>query len=218
MKKNIIQLSKIGIFDQSIALNLAQCLSYQLGQRKLKYKSLYMGAPISISFFALLIYYRLLLNPFKLSSSLLITSYLFAIVAIGIITYPVYCFDNSNIFRMKLKVYRQIKNIPFEKSEKYFDLVLYSFDRITKKDNQYIKLIYTFIGAALTVLTKKFLQNNIFSNLIERNINVTLGIVYIVICIGCWIFYTSKINKLVDSRVRLFLYSVLEHKILNENI
>ena len=53
MKKNIIQLSKIGIFDQSIALNLAQCLSYQLGQRKLKYKSLYMGAPISISFFAL---------------------------------------------------------------------------------------------------------------------------------------------------------------------
>ena len=135
-------------------------------------------------------------------------------------TYPGYYFDDSNIFQMKQYVYSKIKNIPFEKSEKYFDLVLYSFDRITKKDDQIIKLICSSIAAALTavgtLLSNSFLYN-IFSNSVEKNINVALSIVYIVICIGCWVFYISKKNRLVASRVRLFLYSVLEYKILNEN-
>lgn len=212
-----MKLSKIGIFDQSIDLNLAQYLSDKLGKLKLKYELIYRVDLIIFSGLALSLYFFLFHNPSKL---LLTIAYGYAAVAILAMTYPGYYFDDSNIFQMKQYVYSKIKNIPFEKSEKYFDLVLYSFDRITKKDDQIIKLICSSIAAALTavgtLLSNSFLYN-IFSNSVEKNINVALSIVYIVICIGCWVFYISKKNRLVASRVRLFLYSVLEYKILNEN-
>lgn len=224
MKENKSSLSKLRNFDQSIDLVLAQWLSNQLGKGKLKHNCLYMGLLIVFSAFALLIYFYLLFNPSKLSKLLLSLAYIYAFIAFLVITYPGYRFDDSNIFQMKQNVYSEVKNIPFEKLDKYFDLVLYGFDRITKKDDQIIKFIYSLITVALTVLraiipssTSSSTLYNIFSNSLEKNINVIiLSIVYIVICVGCWVFYMSKINRLVASRVHLFLYSVLEHKILNE--
>lgn len=213
-----MKLSKIGNFDQSIDLNLAQYLSDKLGGRKLKYKWVYRIFLIGSSFFALLIYLFLLFNPSKL---LLAIAYIYVVIVILVITYPRYCFHDSNIFQMKQNVYSEIKNIPFEKLDRYFDLILYSFDKITKKDDQIIKLTCSFLPVALTVLGTFIPSSslyNIFSNSVEKNINVTLSIVYIVICIGCWVFYISKINRLVANRVRLFLYSILEHKVLNGNI
>lgn len=216
MKENKSPLSKLRNFDQSIDLVLAQWLFNQLGKGKLKHNRLYMGLLIVFSTFALLIYLSLLFNPSKLLLSL---AYIYAFIATLVITYPGYRFDDSNIFQMKQNVYSEVKNIPFEKLDKYFDLVLYGFDRITKKDDQIIKLICSLIPVTLTVLGTFIPSSslyNIFSNSLEKNINVILSIVYIVICVGCWVFYISKINRLVASRVRLFLYSVLEHKILNE--